>query len=488
MEVSKQLKTFTMLIKSSGMLVTALLWGLMIFAQPPVKKYSVSKGEMLITLSKSLPNAELDEFIRQYDLSNLALKEMLTSSFSDSIYTHGWKLVINNRDIIVLSKPMFAADDINDPAVRIKMADLSALGNDLLNLTPASREIVGVNDFKKGRSFTMKDSMVHFLCRYYKDAKEVLLAGSFTSWQYGAVPMTKTDSGWLAQVKLAAGKYQYKFIADGDWSTDPDNKQDENDGRGNVNSVLFVYNHTFRLDTFARAKRVYVAGSFNNWQDGKFKMSKTEKGWELPVYLAEGTYTYRYIVDDNWMPDPGNKDVFPNEFNDYNSVVRIGTPYLFQLSGFQHATTVFLTGSFNQWRNFELKMSRTKDGWELPYTLRAGNYEFKFLADGHWLNAKGDTIKANTAGSTFVIEPNYTFRLKNYGSAKQVFVAGSFNNWSPNGFPMEKEGEDWVLPMHIDRGKHLYKFVVDDKWILDPANTLWEQNEFETGNSILWIE
>jgi len=37
-------------------------------------------------------------------------------------------------------------------------------------------------------------------------------------------------------------------------------------------------------------------------------------------------------------------------------------------------------------------------------------------------------------------------------------------------------------------GKHKYKYLVDGKWITDPNNKNWEQNEFGTGNSIIWVE
>jgi len=37
-------------------------------------------------------------------------------------------------------------------------------------------------------------------------------------------------------------------------------------------------------------------------------------------------------------------------------------------------------------------------------------------------------------------------------------------------------------------GKHLYKFIVDGKWIKDPDDPLWEGNEFGTDNSVIWIE
>jgi hypothetical protein len=53
---------------------------------------------------------------------------------------------------------------------------------------------------------------------------------------------------------------------------------------------------------------------------------------------------------------------------------------------------------------------------------------------------------------------------------------------------MKKENGGWIFTAHLSPGKHLYKFIVDGKWIIDPANKLWEQNEYGSGNSVLWIE
>lgn len=93
-----------------------------------------------------------------------------------------------------------------------------------------------------------------------------------------------------------------------------------------------------------------------------------------------------------------------------------------------------------------------------------------------------------TGNAYFIIQPNYTFRLKGFNNAKNVFLAGDFNDWSPDTFLMKREGDEWVFTVHLSPGKHVYKFVVDGKWILDPGNKLWEQNEHDTGNSVLWIE
>jgi 1,4-alpha-glucan branching enzyme len=188
------------------------------------------------------------------------------------------------------------------------------------------------------------------------------------------------------------------------------------------------------------------------------------------------------------MPDPANNEKLPNEFGEYNSVIAVGKPVLFTVDGLAGAQKVFLAGSFNQWRNFELGMTKTATGWQIPYVLGAGNYEYKFYADGRWLDAEGNIVKQNVPGSVFVIEPNYTFRLKTKGTAKTVFLSGDFNGWSPNAYPMKKEGDEWVMKVHLSPGKHLYKFVVDGKWIIDPGNSLWEENEHGTGNSIVWMK
>jgi len=166
----------------------------------------------------------------------------------------------------------------------------------------------------------------------------------------------------------------------------------------------------------------------------------------------------------------------------------LGKPYVFKLNGFESAKHVVVSGSFNNWKQDELFMNKASNGWELPYTLGAGNYEYKFVVDGKWITDPNNPLSSSSSGNSFlIIDPNYTFHLKGFKNAKTVFLAGDFNNWDPKAYPMKKEKDDWIFPVHLSVGKHLYKFIVDDKWINDPDNPLWEQNEYGTGNSILWI-
>jgi C-terminal processing protease CtpA/Prc len=77
--------------------------------------------------------------------------------------------------------------------------------------------------------------------------------------------------------------------------------------------------------------------------------------------------------------------------------------------------------------------------------------------------------------------------LKGYAAAKEVFVAGSFNQWSPRTTRLEREGDAWVGEILAEPGEHTYKFVVDDTWMTDPANPKTARDgEFE--NSVLVVK
>jgi 1,4-alpha-glucan branching enzyme len=48
------------------------------------------------------------------------------------------------------------------------------------------------------------------------EANSVALAGDFTSWELTPKPMKKNKDGvWKTTVALGPGRYEYKFIVDG---------------------------------------------------------------------------------------------------------------------------------------------------------------------------------------------------------------------------------------------------------------------------------
>ena len=72
-------------------------------------------------------------------------------------------------------------------------------------------------------------------------ASEVLLAGDFTSWQDGALPMTKGEKGFSITRTFKMGEEaRYKFISDGNWTTDLRAPDFVDDGFGGKNSHIVV--------------------------------------------------------------------------------------------------------------------------------------------------------------------------------------------------------------------------------------------------------
>ena len=62
-----------------------------------------------------------------------------------------------------------------------------------------------------------------------------------------------------------------------------------------------------------------------------------------------------------------------------------------------YAERVFLSGDFNGWRSDQLDMFRQDDGyWVLRLPLPAGDYRFRYVADGQWY----------TDFSAFGVEPS----------------------------------------------------------------------------------
>lgn len=72
----------------------------------------------------------------------------------------------------------------------------------------------------------------------YADARIVAVAGSFNKWNQSQFLFARVGGEWICRVNLPPGKYEYKFIVDGNWLTDPRNPKTEQDERGNENSVL----------------------------------------------------------------------------------------------------------------------------------------------------------------------------------------------------------------------------------------------------------
>ena len=73
-----------------------------------------------------------------------------------------------------------------------------------------------------------------------------------------------------------------------------------------------------------QAKRVSLAGSFNNWDAKKLSAKKDSKGsWAVKVNLKPGKYEYKFLVDGSCLNDPSCNRCVPNGLGSQNCVVEI---------------------------------------------------------------------------------------------------------------------------------------------------------------------
>ncbi len=68
----------------------------------------------------------------------------------------------------------------------------------------------------------------------------------------------------------------------------------------------------------------------------------------------------------------------------------------------------------------------------------------------------------------------------------KVFLAGSFNEWSPSAKEMvDKKGDGvFTATVSLAPGSYQYKFVIDGTWCADPECADWVQNDLGTLNSV----
>ena len=72
--------------------------------------------------------------------------------------------------------------------------------------------------------------------------REVFLAGTFNGWDAARKQLSDSGSAgfYCGSLLLPKGRYEYKFVVDGEWSIDPENSEFVVNDRGTLNSVLIV--------------------------------------------------------------------------------------------------------------------------------------------------------------------------------------------------------------------------------------------------------
>ncbi|MEY8847674.1 glycogen-binding domain-containing protein [Psychroserpens sp. XS_ASV72] len=257
---------------------------------------------------------------------------------------------------------------------------------------------------------------------------------------------------------------------------------------------------------------VVVAGEFNNWSKYDWKMTKIDDDtYELrkPLSKFDGNYSwqFKFIINNEYWAEPTNRD--PNIVDAKNQNGKYLHVYnlkmfakaypsedgnvRFRLRGFEDAEKVVVAGSFNKWDDQSFQMYRIENGWELKLQIKPGEYEYRFVVDGDWMEDPSNPDKVLNEFDEFNSRLNVgkyvTFLLKGYQDAQTVVLAGSFNDWNEEDLKMEKtENGYWYYRLPLPAGKHHYKFIVDGEWILDPDNSVREYDGNGHVNSVFMVK
>ena len=73
--------------------------------------------------------------------------------------------------------------------------------------------------------------------------------------------------------------------------------------------------------------------------------------------------------------------------------------------------------------------------------------------------------------------------------AREVFLAGEFNDWDTQSLPMKKDKSGlWKTKIKLSPGRHEYKFFADDAWVESLPGVEQVPNPLGTKNFIAWMK
>lgn len=224
-----------------------------------------------------------------------------------------WKMTRINEHIYQLKKSL--QDFTDEFAYEFKFvvnnaywAEPSKKDPNVSKALKNGKKIRGVYNLKMYTAHPSNEGNAHFKLQGFKNAKKVILAGSFNKWSESAFKMKKTKQGWELTLQMKPDIYQYRFIVDGHWMEDPHNSYKTPNEFGEYNSVIDIKEYTaFKLRGHTNAKKVILAGSFNNWDEHQYAMRKMDYGWKYVLPLSGGKHHYKFIVDGEWIVDPNNE-------------------------------------------------------------------------------------------------------------------------------------------------------------------------------------
>ncbi|XP_034411172.1 5'-AMP-activated protein kinase subunit beta-2-like isoform X2 [Cyclopterus lumpus] len=147
-----------------------------------------------------------------------------------------------------------------------------------------------------------------------------------------------------------------------------------------------------------------------------------------------------------------------------------------RVSGDRHGAKAHRSDSSGSSHKDQEPSSKMVDSTDDPNIFNTHGTESKALGEKE--SDLGDQVKTGPQARPTVI--------RWAGGGKEVFIAGSFNNWSTK-IPLNKSHNDFVAILDLPEGEHQYKFFVDGQWVHDSSETV-VTSQLGTINNLIQVK
>ena len=79
-----------------------------------------------------------------------------------------------------------------------------------------------------------------------------------------------------------------------------------------------------------------------------------------------------------------------------------------------------------------------------------------------------------------------TFQIR-ADEGSEAYVAGTFNDWDPRRNKLTGKNGLYSTTILLPKGRHEYKFIVNDVWCVDPECPTWTPNSVGSLNSVITV-
>jgi predicted esterase len=146
---------------------------------------------------------------------------------------------------------------------------------------------------------------------YAPGAGEVFLSGDFNGWKHGTLRLGKgSDNVWRIILKLTPNRsYDYKYIIDGNWITDPNNPDLNPDTAGGANSIVYIgekgnllskddpERNKFTIEGRGIRRSTFASDRYKRNFDLFYVLPDSHDGERLPAVICLNNYIKSQEID-----------------------------------------------------------------------------------------------------------------------------------------------------------------------------------------------